>query len=123
MKRISARLLGALLVAAACDSGDGDGDGDGDGGGSRTDTILGLSGDTTAGQTVFTGNCGVAACHGADGNTPGSTSTAQLAMVVPLLDDTTIVETIILGTGSMPAQSTLSDQQVADVLAYVTATF
>lgn len=72
---------------------------------------------------MFTANCGVTACHGADGNTPGSTSTARLSMVVPLLEDATIVETIIFGTGAMPAQSTLSDQQVADVLAYVTATF
>ena len=42
----------------------------------------------------------------------------------PTLDDGVIVGTIINGdrTGGMPAQD-LSDQEVADVLAYVRATF
>ena len=98
------------------DSGTGDDSGAGD---SEVDAILALTGDATAGATTFSNVC--AGCHGADG---ASGYAANLVEVAPTLDDAVIVGTIINGdsTGGMPAQD-LSDQEVADVLAYVRATF
>lgn len=110
-----------LAFTAACgdkdtatDSGGGD-----DSGTSEVDAILALTGDATAGATTFSNVC--AGCHGADG---ASGYAANLVEVAPTLDDAVIVGTIINGdsTGGMPAQD-LSDQEVADVLAYVRATF
>jgi mono/diheme cytochrome c family protein len=112
----------AMTLVPACDDG-GDESGGEEGGGSRTDMILALSGTSAAGQTVFTANCGVASCHGADGNTPGTSSTKRLSDEIPGLSDKQIVDIVINGEGTMPPQTGLSDQQVADVLAYVQETF
>lgn len=117
--------LVSCLSAFACDSGD-DGDGDDDGGGSdnaRTDGVLALSGDATAGMTTFTQVCGTSSCHGADGNTPGTPDTERLSEAVPTLGDRAIVNVILNGKEAMPPQTQLDDQQIADVLAYVQATF
>lgn len=119
MKRLLA-LTFAMTLFPACDDG---GDESGGEGGGRVDTILGLSGTSAAGQTVFTNNCGVASCHGADGNMPGTADTKRLDEEIPSLSDAQIVDVIINGEGLMPPQTALSDQQVADVLAYVQATF
>ena len=48
---------------------------------------------------------------------------SNLAELVPASDDAMIVNTFLNGKGSMPAQSALSDQELADVLAYVNANF
>ncbi|MCK6521874.1 cytochrome c [Myxococcota bacterium] len=88
------------------------------GGDSQVDAILALTGDSTAGATVFSNTC--AGCHGADG---ASGYAANLVEEIPEKDDAFIVGVIINGyEGGMPAQD-LSDQEVADVLAYVRATF
>lgn len=120
MKHLLAITFAMTLVSGCDDGGDESGE---EGGGSRTDMILGLSGTSAAGQTVFTNNCGVASCHGADGNTPGTSSTKRLSDEIPSLSDKQIVDVVINGEGTMPPQSALSDQQVADVLAYVQETF
>lgn len=119
MKHLRSLVFGVLVLAPACDSGDGDSGGEG---GGRVDTILAIDGDATAGQTVFTSTCALAACHGADGNTPGTAEAKRLSEEIPALDDAMTVSVIIEGYETMPAQS-LSDQQVADVLAYVNETF
>lgn len=120
MNRTWPLLLAGLLSLPACDDG---GDSNDTGGNnSRVDTILALTPDATAGQTVFTETCGLASCHGADGNTPGTPSTKKLTDEIMELSDSAVVTVIIDGKDSMPAQS-LSDQQVADVLAYVNETF
>ena len=104
-------LLSALILLAAC--------GDKSESGTavdRTADILALTGDATAGETTYTGNC--SGCHSADG--AGSDS-------FPALTDATFsedsVNTVLEGAGSMPSFSGLEDQDIADVLAYVEATF
>lgn len=81
-------------------------------GDSRTDTILSLSGDAANGGAVFAANC--ASCHGAAGE--GGSGPA-------LAGDTEVDEiaSIILnGEEEMPAfADVLSDQEVADVIAWV----
>lgn len=107
-----------LLLTLACDSG-----GETEENSARIDTIEALDGKSADGQTVFTSVCGTTVCHGADGNTPGTADTVKLGDEVPEIDDREIIDVIINGEGDMPAQTTLSDQQVADVTAYVRATF
>ena len=72
------------------------------------------TGDATAGATVFANTCAV--CHGADG-TGGSGPDITGEANSPELSDT-----ILNGTGDMPAQD-LTDTEVADVIAYMKATF
>ncbi len=112
-------LLAALVLVPACD----DGADDEGGGGSRVEKILALPADATAGQTVFTGTCGLSSCHGANGDTPGTPTTPTLTAEIMELSDNAVVGVIINGKDTMPAQAGLSDQQVADVLAYVNETF
>ena len=110
-----------LAFTAACgdkDTATDSGGGDSGDSNSEVDAILALTGDATAGGTTFANTC--AACHGADG---ASGYAANLVEEIPSKDDAFIVNIIINGDGGgMPAQD-LSDQEVADVLAYVRATF
>ena len=106
-----------LAFTAACGDKDTGTDSGGDSS-SEVDAILALTGDATAGGTTFANVC--AACHGADG---ASGYAANLVEEIPSKDDAFIVDIIINGDGGgMPAQD-LSDQEVADVLAHVRATF
>jgi mono/diheme cytochrome c family protein len=107
-----------LAFAVACGDKDTGTDSGGDSGASEIDAILALTGDATAGATTFGNVC--AGCHGADG---ASGYAANLVAEIPEKDDAFIVNIIINGDGGgMPAQD-LSDQEVADVLAYCRATF
>ena len=115
-------LAGSLVLATGCDEEGSDGGGGETGGDDRASTILGLSGDSAAGATLFASStCGTAACHGSDGSS--GAATPPLNTSVPAASDEQIVSTFLNGKGSMPAQSNLSDQQLADLLAYVTDTF
>lgn len=81
-------------------------------GSDRADTVLGLEGDATAGELVFADTC--ASCHGVDGTGgTGPDLTAESE------DDAELVEVILYGDGEMPAQDQLTDQEVADVVAFV----
>lgn len=97
--------LGLLACGAADDTG------------SELDAILALSGDATTGEQVFATSC--AACHGTDGT--GGTG-PDLYEVSPGLSDEDLLDIMLYGIGSMPAVS-LEDQEAADVLAYVQASF
>lgn len=115
--RLSALALISALLLPACDD---------DGGGSgnaRVDDILALEGDAAAGQQTFVSVCGVPTCHGADGNTPGTPETATLSSQVPGMSEAEIATVMVEGKGTMPSQGHLTDQQLADVLAYVLDTF
>jgi len=86
--------------------------------GTETTEPGGLEGDLVAGKTVFTGSAGCTGCHTlADA---GSTGT-----VGPNLDDSKSSEELVIdrvtnGRGAMPPfQGTLTEQQIADVAAYV----
>jgi cytochrome c553 len=81
-----------------------------------TETTGGLEGDPVAGKEIFTTNCG--GCHTlSDAGTSGT--------VGPNLDDAQpdealVVERVTNGQGAMPPfKGTLSEQQIADVAAYV----
>ena len=91
----------AVLFLAAC------------GDQSRVDDILALSGDATAGESVFSANC--AACHGADGtggSGPDLTSEGE--------SDAELAEYVLFGEEEMPGfDGDLDDQEIADVVAYV----
>lgn len=114
-------LAGSLALATGCDGGGEDGGDGGSGGDDRASVILGLDGDAAAGANVFsTAGCNIEACHGADGETGSAPSLSSL--VSAAMDDR-LVDSLLNGRGSMPAQSSLSDQQLADVLAYLNEDF
>jgi len=107
-----ALLFGLAAVTVACD----------DGGSSTTEpdpqdvsAILALTGDSTNGAAAFNSTCGNAACHGSDGE---SGPAADLSAFIGVQSNEQIAKTIKFGQGSMPGQA-LSDQQIADVLAYL----
>ena len=95
-----------------------DNGGDDTGGGS--DTGSGLTGDVTAGETVYSDVC--AACHGTDGMGIEGYSPSMFDEFADL-SDAEITGVIKNGLGEMPAQTQLSDQDIADVIAYGRATF
>lgn len=103
-----------------------DEDTSGTGGDVRAPAILAINGDVSAGATVYGMQCGNASCHGGDGT--GSATARNLNQVVPTLDDATLIDVILNGSVAngavMPGlASQLSDQDVADVVAYCRATF
>lgn len=78
---------------------------------------LDLTGDSTAGEAVYAANC--SGCHGADatgGIGPDLTEHSGN------LSDEEIVLTIAEGSGNMAAVA-ISDQEIADVLAWLRANF
>lgn len=97
--------IGLATVLAACADGETD----------RTTIILGLTGDSVAGETLYTNNC--VTCHDADGSGtdgPGNDIRDE--------DAESIVESVIVPpTSSMAAfADLLSDQEIADIAAYAT---
>ena len=91
----------------------------------RTDAVLAMTGDAAAGMTVFGITCGTAPCHGADGDTPGDAMmlAKPLSEEVPEKTDRELSNIILTGYESMPSQATLTDEQVADVIAFVRGEF
>ena len=83
-------------------------------------SILALEGDATSGAAHFDATCANADCHGADGvEGPGP----SLADAVPDHDDEALMGVIRFGEGNMPAQDSLDDQAVADVVAHLRGRF
>lgn len=80
--------------------------------------VLTLEGDTARGEAQYQMAC--ARCHGAEGN--GVASTPALKGYVGDLHDPAVVQTMLQGKGAMSAVR-LTDQQAADVLAYLRATW
>ena len=100
----------ALLGLVACDKGD--------------DTASGLlEGDPKRGESVFQSTCAQSNCHGPDGSgSDPSSDAADLAKVVPGLSDSEIESRIENGFGLM-APVDISEQETADVIAYVRQEF
>jgi hypothetical protein len=88
----------------------------------RVDAILALPADPMAGAVDFPSTCGLGAspCHEVDG-TSGGGMAADLTLVAPLLSDREIVTAVLEGSGQMPSQSSLEDQTIANLLAYIRA--
>lgn len=96
------------------------GDKEGD---TATDTISGilaLSGDASNGESVYASYC--SGCHGTSGE--GGTGPA-MTEVIPEHSDEEIVDIIYNGVGTSMAGygGTLSDQEIADLLAHLTSTY
>ncbi|HRI08490.1 MAG TPA: cytochrome c [Nannocystaceae bacterium] len=103
----------ASIALPACSGGGGNAD---------VDAILALDGVSADGSTVYTDKCAV--CHMADGSGNAASGYPSLVAEVPGQSDEDIVTIILEGEEAMPAfRSQLSDQQVADVLAYLRETF
>lgn len=96
------------LGVAACDGTDGETET------TRVEDILALTGDTTNGQAVFDARC--VNCHPADGSQGIGTS---LSEALPTNTDEESLDFIINGGDGMPAAGDLSDQDIADLLAYI----
>jgi len=83
------------------------------------DTGTDVVGDAAAGEALYASNC--ASCHGADG-TLGASGASDLTVEVPALDDAGIETIVLNGEGAMPAYD-FDEQEMADILAYLRATF
>lgn len=109
MSRSAAVLLSGVLLAlgalAACAPPDPE----------RPARVLQLTGDATNGAGVYSRAC--ANCHGADGN---GTSTT-MAQHVSGSTDEDLAE--VIAGGSHVSQSAMSEQEAADLLAYLNATW
>lgn len=104
--RSSLRPLAALVFVAASACGASQ---------TQITAVSSLSGNASAGQSVYSANC--ASCHGADGRTGSANRNIVQAATG---NSNGAIGTILLGDGAMPAfDGTLTDQQIADVVAYV----
>ena len=86
----------------------------------RITTIMALTPEQAAGAGTFSNYCGSSACHGTDGDAGPA---PNLSREAGEFDDEGLLCLSIAGYGSMPSQAALTDQQLADVLAYIRATF
>lgn len=107
------RCAGIAVVALSLMACGGSGTGD-DGRGA-----LLLTGDPQRGAQIFATVC--APCHGADGS--GTTQGVDLTEHVPGHTDEELVGFLAHGEGRMPDPGLPDDQAIADVLAYLRATF
>jgi mono/diheme cytochrome c family protein len=103
------------LNAAACSDSETT-----DPGGDRKSAILALTGDATAGQAIFEDTCGLEGpCHMDDG-TPGASSDApDLTTELSGFSDDQVLDAVLNGKGDMTKQDFLSDQEIANALAYI----
>ncbi|MCB9680999.1 MAG: cytochrome c [Alphaproteobacteria bacterium] len=86
----------------------------------RTDTILALSGTATDGAAVFTASC--EQCHDAAGDQ--AKVGPALRPYMASAEDATIANLVLAGVPpSMPSFSTLLDQDVADLIAWLHDSF
>jgi len=78
------------------------------------------AGDATAGEQIYTDNC--ESCHMVDGTGDSTNGYPSLVDEKPSTDET--IDLVTNGEGDMPEfGSTLSEQEIMDVAAYVDATF
>ena len=91
------------ILLAACNGG----------AGSRADDILALTGDATSGETLFADNCAV--CHAADGSGGTGPNLSWESVSAE------VVNVILSGEEDMPSFSDLTDQEIADILAWLDA--
>ena len=94
------RIVWAMVVLAGC--------------GNASSDIADLTGDAAAGAEIYAASC--SGCHAEDGT---GASGPSLVEETPSKEET--IEVVFSGEGDMPAFSeSLSDQDIADVTAFVT---
>jgi mono/diheme cytochrome c family protein len=115
VRRFAALFASSLVMMAACDDSGADD--------ARVTAILALSGDTARGEGLYAVEC--AGCHRADGRgSAGGGRGEDLTAWVGRNDGGDLIEAIIEGDSGMPAFGAfLDDQAIADIAAYVAATF
>jgi mono/diheme cytochrome c family protein len=87
--------------------------------GRNYDKILALEGNATKGQILYQGQC--YSCHGMDGE---GLSGPSLRELVPQLTGTEILQSIVDGHDeTTDFEADFDDQQLADILEYVTSEF
>lgn len=85
------------------------------GGSTDVDAILALDGDAVSGEAIYISRCSL--CHGEQGE--GGTTIPLQGSALPTDE---LVSLILSGTPDMPGfRDTLSDQEVADLLAHLEA--
>jgi mono/diheme cytochrome c family protein len=87
--------------------------------GDQPDPALTLPGDVTAGETVFVDNC--SSCHNINGDAGPIGS--SMAAWVPMHEPADALEVLREGRAPMPSFNSLSDQELANVLAWLFETF
>ena len=88
----------------------------------RSKKVAALTGDSARGQTVYDAKCKI--CHKADGK--GDASAGYPDLQVPTTNNSVadIARQVIDGNGSMPGfGAELTNQEIADTVAYLKATF
>lgn len=115
----------ALAVLGGCSSSDSSEAASGPTTAERVANISKLTGNATAGKTVYekAASPTCASCHQADGK--GDKSRSYPSLVEPAANDpvSELATNVLNGKGVMPKQTDLTDQQIADVIAYMKATF
>lgn len=84
----------------------------------RVPLVVALTGDVEAGRAVFASTCST--CHGANGE--GASGPSLLGHFDHHPREV-LADIILTGEGPMPAQPQLSDQAIADVIAFGLTTF
>lgn len=84
----------------------------------RVADVLALTPNPGAGQGAFTANC--TSCHPADGSQGVGPA---LSVAVPQLTDEEIVQVMLDGSFGMPTFDHLADQELANVLGHLRATW
>lgn len=103
-------VLALIIALAGCDNAADD----------RTTAILDLEGDPGAGQVVYTDNCAVCHLESGRGSAEGGAGSDLSEVAGESDEDAEIVDSILDGVETMPAfADTLSDQDIADVVAYI----
>ncbi len=82
------------------------------------DTGEPIVGSATAGEALY---AACASCHGVDG--AGTEAYPSLIEEIPEKSDAEITDIVLNGTGSMAGYPDFDDQDIADLLAYLRATF
>ncbi len=114
MRTLATLALTVLLAlsAAACSSDDGSTGGNS---ATRAGHVASLTGDGAKGATTYDAKC--AGCHGADGK--GVSGPSLVASPKADLTTQAMVTAVLDGKGTMPSFSTLTDEEIANTIAYV----
>jgi mono/diheme cytochrome c family protein len=108
-----ATLVAFGLFVGACNSDGGDtGDDDTDGGLTQTEEILALTPDTANGATKFASTC--TACHASDGS-----GVVGLGTDIRGFAAEDVIVSILVPPSELMVIPPMSDQEIADVSAYV----